>query len=275
MNKTTLILCLTLATPALGAPPGIEFLDARALSMGGAVRTLADPTAAALLNPAALGPVRGFFGGTTYATRRDEAFDGLALTLVDNVTSPMGGSLQYLRLRGAEEREDLSLSLASGKRGLWWGFTVRYVQGRNPDGSAWAEEFNADLGFLFERPGNVRVAVVGSNLLDTSLDHLPRKVALAASRTGLGRWTVAADLVRNLEHEVSRGLDLHLGAEYAAGRAWTLRVGQLWRGDTGKDYASLGVGWAHKDALRFGYGLQRARQEAGELLHVLSLEGSF
>lgn len=275
MNKTALLILLTFATPALGTPPGVEFLDARALGMGGAVRTLADPTAAALVNPAALGPARGFFGAATYATRRDEAFDGLALTLVDNVTSPMGGSLQYLRLRGAEQREDLSLSLAAGKRGLWWGFTMRYVQGRNPDGSEWKDEVNADLGFLFERPGNVRLAVVGSNLLDTDLKHLPRKIALGASRTGLGRWTVAADLVRNLEREMGEGLDLHLGAEYQAGKAWALRLGQLWRGDTGRDYASAGVGWAQKDLLRVGYSLQRPRQEPSGLLHVLSLEGSF
>ncbi|MHB8766027.1 MAG: hypothetical protein ACYDA8_17055 [Deferrisomatales bacterium] len=274
MKRLLLLAALAAATPASAASPGVDLLDARALGMGGALRSLAGPTEAPRLNPAMLGPVRGFFAGTSYATRQAGAFDALAVTLIDNVTSPMGGALQYLRLQGAEEREDVSLSLAAGRKGLWWGFSARYVHGRQAGAAQWEDVFTGDVGLLFERPNGLRLAVVGTDLVDTSLDFLERRVALAASKSGPRGWTLAADLVRNLDRDVDRGVDLHLGAEYTPAGPWALRLGQLWRGDTGKDYASAGLGWS-RGTLRLGYAAQKARQRSGELLHVVSAEASF
>ncbi|MFU8857149.1 MAG: hypothetical protein ACNA8S_09105 [Deferrisomatales bacterium] len=278
MRRFALLSALLLAWPAAGAlaaAPRPELLDARSLAMGGALRSLAGPVEAARVNPAALGPVRGFFAGTSYATGRRHPVDAFSLTLVDNVTSPMGGALQYLRVNGPEEREDVSLSLAAGKTGLWWGFTVRYVHGREDDTTRWKDVFTGDLGFLFERPGGLRIAAVGQDLLDTSLGYLERRIALGVSKDVRWGWTLAADVVRTLDRDVSRGTDLHLGAEHALGDTpWRFRLGQLWRGDTGKDYGSVGVGWSWR-TLTVGYGVQRARQSSDEILHAVSAEGVF
>ncbi len=278
MRHFALLAALLLTWPAVSAgaaAPRPELLDARSIAMGGALRSLAGPLEAPRVNPAALGAVRGFFGGISYATRYRNALDAFSLTVVDNVTSPMGGALQYLRLNGAQEREDVSLSLAAGKRGLWWGFTVRYVHGRSDDTAQWEDVFTGDLGVLFDRPGNLRIAVVGQDLADTTLDFLERRIAFGVSKGGLWGWTLAGDAVRTLERDFSRGTDLHLGAEYTlADTPWRFRVGQLWGGDTGKDYASAGVGWGWSN-VTVGYGVQRARQDPGELLHVFSIEGSF
>jgi len=275
MRSLLLFAALLVTVPVWAATPRPEILDARALAMGGALRTLSGPVAAARMNPAALGAVRGFFAGTSYATRRADACDALSFTLVDNVTSPLGGALQYLRLQSREEREDMSLSLAGGKSGIWWGFTIRYVHGRQRNEAEWHDVFTGDLGLLFQRPGGLRIAVVGHDLMQTPLDFLDRRVALAVSKDALWGWAVEADVVRNLDQDFGNGLDFHVGAEYAVGGTpWKLRLGQFWRGDTAEDYASAGVGWSWEN-IALAYAVQKTRQEAGEFLHAFSIDGSF
>jgi hypothetical protein len=257
------------------APLEPEILDPRSLAMGGALRSLAETQSAARMNPAALSLRRGFFGGVSYATTREGPRDAFQLTVVDNITSPMGGALQYLRLQGPDEREDVSLSLSAGDRSLWWGFTARYVHARARGNSEWSDTVTGDLGFLFQRTGGIRIGVVGYDLLDTSSPFLQRRLAIGASRTGLQGFTVAADVVRRLGNDFSRGVDLQLGAEYTpVGSRWSLRGGHMWRGDTGEDAASIGVGWA-KGAHQAGYSVQRTRQEPGNLLHAFAAEASF
>lgn len=275
MKGFSLLIVLLFAHPTLAVSQKPELLDARALGMGGALRALAEPVAAARLNPAALGPERGFFSGFTYTTRQNSPLDALSITLVDNVTSPMGGAIQYLRLNGAEEREDFSLGLSAGRRGIWWGFTGRYVHGRNPGEAEWRDVLTGDLGLLFERPSGTRFAVVGYDLIGTSLTFLQRRVAIAVAQSGMKGWNIEVDLVRNLDLDLRDGVDGHIGAEYRS-NAWplALRAGQMWRGETGKDYASVGIGSAFY-GVDVGYAVQKARQRSNEYLHVFSVAGSF
>lgn len=270
---------LFVAAQGWAAAPGPEATDARALALGGAYRALAETVAAARFNPAGLSPRRGFFVGGTYHTSPVGAADGVELTLVDNVTSPFGGALQYTHYQGDEEREEISLSLSAGEgkqaSGLWWGFTVRYVQARDRSGGEWSDLVTSDVGFLVERPGGLRIGVVGYDVLDSSSDFLNRRVALGLSKSS-GAWTLAADVLRNLDQDVSNGVNLHLGGEYRLGEGpWALRGGYQWRGDTREDYASAGVGWSLPGSLSAGYGLQKSRQDPRGYLHALSLEGSF
>ncbi|MBI5015633.1 MAG: hypothetical protein HZB55_09115 [Deltaproteobacteria bacterium] len=268
------------AATCRAAPPGLEATDARALGMGGAYRSLAETTAAARFNPAGLSPHRGFFAGASYATSPTSALDAVHITLVDNITSPMGGALQYSHFQGKEEREEISLSLSAGDTkqfsGLWWGFTGRYVQARGRSAAEWDDLLTGDVGFLFERPGGIRIAAVGYDIFDTSSTFLNRRIALGVSRSSPEGWVVAGDVVRNLDRDVSSGVDLHVGGEYARpGSPWAFRAGYQWRGDTGKDYGSLGVGWRLTDVLQLAGALQQARQGADGHLVVVSVEGSF
>lgn len=274
MKRLVLLLALLTPAPAMALSPLPELVDPRVVAMGGAVRSLAGPVSAARVNPAALAPQRGFFTGVHYAHREAGDFDALSVTLVDNVTSPLGGAIQYLHLQGEgrEERDDLSLGLAWGKKGLWWGATARFVHGREAGTSTWDNELTGDVGFLFERLWGIRIAVVVTNLIGTSLNFLDRRVGLGVSKTEFYGWNLAADIVRNLDQNVSDGVDLHLGAEYLfSGAPVAFRVGQMWRGDTGKDYASVGLGWS-PGRFTLGYGVQKARQRSGEWLHVLGVE---
>ncbi|HSH68627.1 MAG TPA: hypothetical protein VK997_01830 [Deferrisomatales bacterium] len=256
--------------------PHPTLLNARSLGMGGAVRALSGPVESARVNPAGLAAQRGFFSGASYATRRHSPYDAFSLTLVDNITSPMGGALQYRRTQGtSEEREEVSLGLAMGKPGLRWGFTARYVHGRADGEAQWHEVFNGDVGFLFERPGGTKLAAVGYDLLGTSLGYLERRVACGVAQTGVGNWNLAADLVRNLDRDFGKGLDLHLGAEYQAPTSpWAARLGHMWRGDNGVDYQSLGAGYT-LGRFSLGYAVQAALQDSGQLLHLISIDGSF
>ena len=263
--------------PAVAAAPHPTLLNARSLGMGGALRALSDPVDSARINPAGLATHRGFFAGSSYATRRDAPYDAFSLTVVDNITSPMGGALQYQRTKDREEeREEVGLGLAMGTPGLRWGFTVRYVHGRQGRDGDWHNVFNGDVGVLFERPGGTRLAVVGYDLLGTSLPFLERRISLGVAQVGAGNsWNLAADLVRNMDQDFADGLDLHLGAEYRpTGSPWAGRLGHMWRGDNGKDYQSLGGGYS-TDRLELGYALQLPRQARSELLHLFTVDGSF
>lgn len=264
------------AHPAAAAAPHPTLLGTRTLAMGGATRALSGPVESARVNPAGLAVQRGFFTGSQYATRRDSAYDAFSVTLVDNITSPMGGALQYQRTKcRTEEREEVSLALAMGKPGLRWGFSTRYVHGRDGGSAEWHNVFNGDVGILFERTGGTRLAVVGYDLLGTSLAFLERRVALGVAQSRVGDWSLAADLVRNLDKDFADGVDVHLGAEYQAARSpWAVRLGQMWRGDTGKDYPSLGFGYV-AGTWSLGYAVQTARQDRSELLHLFSLDGSY
>ncbi len=259
---------------ASAASPLTEVLDTRAVAMGGALRALATPLEAARINPAGLARTRGFFGGSSYLTRRHDAFDALSATLVDNISSPFGGAIQYVRFQGAQEREDLSLGLAAGRDGQWWGATLRYVHGRTRGADDWRDLLTGDLGALFERPSGLRFAVVGVNLFDTSNSFLERRISAGVAHADLWGWAVEGDLVRNLDEEFDRGLDAHLGAEYRLWGTVMLRIGQMWQGDTGKDYQSAGFGW-QGDRVELGYAVQRTRQRSNELLHAFSLAGVF
>ena len=270
-----LAVALAAADSVGAANPEPYLLDARSLALGGAVRALSGPVESARVNPAGLGPQRGFFSGVTYATRRNTAFDAFSLTVVDNVTSPMGGAIQYQRLYGGSEREDLSLGLAAGKKGMWWGGTLRYVHGREARGDNWKDVFTGDLGALFERPGGTRFAVVGYNLVDTPLDFLERNIAGGVAQTGVGNWNLAADLVRSLDLDFANGIDLHLGAEYQlSDRPLALRFGYMWRGNNGQDYPSGGLGWTAK-SWGVGYALQLPRQNPAAVLQLFTVEGQF
>jgi hypothetical protein len=251
-----------------------SLLDARSLAMGGALRSLAETQAAARMNPAALSLRRGFFGGAAYATGRSRPLDATQLTLVDSITSPMGGAIQYLRLKAEDEREDVGLSLSAGGRGLYWGATGRFVHARERGSSDWDDTFSGDVGFLFDRPGGVRIGVVGYDLLDAGSLFLERRLALGVSRSGSGGLTGAFDLVRTLRRDFADGLDLHLGVEYVpVGSAWALRAGQRWDSQSGKDFASVGVGWA-RGTLQLGYGVRLSRQDPGKPVHAFSVEAA-
>lgn len=272
---------LLVAPAAHAADPGPEATDARALAMGGAYRSVAESCAAARFNPAALSVHRGFYAGAAYATRGSDNLDAFQVTLVDNVTSLMGGALQYLHSLGESEREEISLSLSAGhgalSSGLWWGFTGRYVQGRSRGAAEWEDLFTADVGFLFERPGGIRIAVVGYDVLDTSSELLSRRVALGASRIAPQGWTVAADVVRNLDQDMADGVDLHLGGEVPLWHSgWSVRGGYQWQGQSGRDYGSLGVGWSREGSWSVAYAVQRSRQTSPvETLSVFSAEVTF
>jgi hypothetical protein len=109
LKLALLLVTLVVAGRSLAAVPDPGLFDARSLAMGGALRSLADRGAAARLNPAGLSPRRGFFAQASYATREKEPVDAVLITLVDNITSPMGGALQYVRIHGEVEREDVGL----------------------------------------------------------------------------------------------------------------------------------------------------------------------
>ena len=82
-----------------------EIIDARAMALGGAARSLPATAMAARMNPAALAPMRGFWTGVSYLTRNEPVLDALRVTQASKVLrDALGGEFidSYCKLKTAE-----------------------------------------------------------------------------------------------------------------------------------------------------------------------------
>lgn len=273
--QTLALSALISANPAWASGwPEPEMTDPRALALGGAIRSIPDTMASPRSNPAAIGPFRGFFVGASHLTMSKGPLDATQVTLVDNVSSHLGGALQYYRLNGDMDREDVGLTICAGQKGMFLGFTGRFVHGRDDEEDSWDNAFVGDIGILLERDGGLRIAVVGHDLFASTIDYLQSRVALGVSKEDYNDFTLSFDLVRNLDENFDKGQDYHLGLEYRPGNSSLgFAVGQMWEGSTSRDRASVGVFLSDKN-YRLGYAVQKTRQEDNEYLHSVSIMGS-
>jgi len=268
-------LLLAPTIPALAVEITPETFDARAMALGGAARSLPAVGMSARMNPAAISPIRGFYGGATYLTQNEDILDALRVTVVDNESSPIAGALQYNRMVAHhQESEDVGLTLATGAKGQWWGATVRYVHARDNPDDDWDGAFVGDAGILLKRPGNLRIALVGHDLFASTVDFLETRLALGIS-AAWDAFTLSADVVRHIERSMDDGQDLMVGIEFAPKSSkWSLRMGQVWEGESADDAFSAGFGWS-LDTLEVGYAWRKSRQDPGPTTHVFTIRGAF
>ena len=143
-----ILICLLVSSPSWSSDPLPEMVNARAMAMGGAVTSLSGKTMSARANPAGLAVERGYFVGASYLNRDTNQFDAVTVTLVDNQTATIAGALQYTRLITKYETEEVGLSFAGGARSTFWGFTTRFVHGRESDDDDWDNAIVGDVGLL-------------------------------------------------------------------------------------------------------------------------------
>jgi hypothetical protein len=279
-RKLFLSAALALLFPALTTAAEIhpELFNARALALGGAIRAVPSSVMAARINPAALGPIRGFFGGLSYEgqSREENGFDAIQVTLVDNQTSNFAGAIQYSRRVSDFQLEDLSLSIAGGQAN-YFGGTLRYIHGRNSGGESWESAVVGDLGVLAERPGGLRIAVTGQDLFASKLDFLDPRAALGLSFNLSSVWLFSADFVRHLERDVEEGQDLHMGLEWSPrGSGFAFRLGYMYEGlEENRSYAT-GIGWKNEEGLVFGYAVMIPEDDAtrSAAIHAFSVQAA-
>lgn len=267
----------SVAGAAQAFDPMPEMIDARSLALAGAVTSLPSVTSAARANPAALAPIRGFYGGISYVTRRDNQFDALAVTVVDNSSSPIAGALQYYRSVSDQETEDIGLSMASGSSSQFWGATARYVHGRNQRDDGWDGAFVADAGVLLLRESGLSIGIAARDLFATTFDVLSPRAALGVSYNNIARGTVlvTADFTRYFDREFSQGHRFGIGLEWTPLQSYFVaRAGELWDAASDTDAFSLGVGW-RREGMEAGYAFQQNRQDASERLHLFTVSASF
>jgi len=255
-----------------------ELFNARALALGGAVRAIPSTVMAARMNPAALSPIRGFYGGFSYEGQdRDVGgFDAVQVTLVDNATSNFAGAIQYTRSTSDYQLEDLGISIAGGKSNHF-GATLRYIHGRDSNLDSWESALVGDLGFLAERHGGLKIAVTGHDLFADQLGFLSPRIALGLAYPIFPRWNLSTDFVRHTEESMSDGQDYHVGLEWTpSGSSFALRFGQMWEGLTDEDATSIGFGWKSEEGWVFGYAVQKVRQISGfdNLRHCFSVQAA-
>lgn len=277
-SKLFLFGFLSLALPSLALADQFyaELFNARSLALGGAVRAIPASVMAARVNPAALCPIKGFFGGVSYEgqDRSGDGFDALQVTLVDNQTSAFAGAIQYSRRVADTQLEDVSISLAGGTKNFF-GASLRYIHGRESSSDKWESALTGDIGILAERPGGLRIAVTGQDLFASQLDFLEPRAALGLSYNLSSVWMISGDFVRNLERDVDKGQDLHLGLEWSPrGSGFAFRAGYRYEGFDGDRFYSAGIGWTNAEGLVFGYALQLPQDDRGRehIVHALSVQ---
>ncbi len=279
-SKLFLYGLLALAIPSLAAAGQsyAEQFNARSLALGGAIRAIPASVMAARVNPAALCPIRGFFGGVSYEgqDRSGDGFDALQVTLVDNQTSAFAGAIQYSRRASADQIEDISVSLAGGKTNFF-GASLRYIHGRDASSASWESAVVGDIGILAERPGGLRFAVTGQDLFASKLDFLEPRAALGVSYNLSSVWMLSADFVRNLDRAIEDGQDLHIGLEWSPrGSGFAFRAGYMYEGLSEERFYSAGIGWTNADGLVFGYAFQVPEDDRDreKIIHAFSVQAA-
>lgn len=270
------LLAACLATSAsLAADPAPEAYDARAMGLGGAVTSVVGRTMSARANPAALVPERGFLFGATYLTRSNTQLDALAVTLVDNSTSPIAGAIHYLRVVTEGESEEVGLSLAAGERGQFWGMTGRFAHTRADKKDNWRSAFVGDFGLLLIRSSGLHVGLVGRDFLDSTYDALERRVALGLSKTFDSGLMVSADYVRYVDLGINDGYSTHLGVEFRPSQTpWELRGGYTRSPMGGDEYYSGGLGWSNQ-TISADYAFRINKDKQRDFIHVFSFSAPF
>lgn len=275
--KTFFAAALTLAVSgaATAADPSPETYNARALALGGAVTSVPGKLMSARANPAGLAPVRGFFGGASYLTRSVNQLDGISVTLIDNISAPIAGAVNYLRVVTEGESEEVALSLATGVSDFYWGLSARFAHTRKTRTDDWENTFVGDAGLLIIRDSGFTFGLAARDLFDASYEGLRRRVAGGISYTFEEGVMLAADYVRYFDFGISDGSTVHVGAEWKPNQTpWSIRAGMLKDNMTDETYFSCGLGWSNKSfEIDYAY---RANKEHGEDdTHVVTLSYPF
>jgi hypothetical protein len=271
-----ILLCLLfISTASWGANPLPEMLNARALALSGAVTSIPDHMMAVRANPAGLAPVRTFLGGINYLSRDENQYNSFSATVIDNISSPYAGALQYLRILSQIESEEIGLSLASGSPGKYWGVSARFVHGRTNKDDDLDTAIVGDVGGLLMTDSGVRIGLVGRDLFGTTFAPLERRAALGVSMPFDVGAMFSVDLVRYLDHDYEDGNSIHMGTQYSLPQTpWTVRAGYIIDEFSKEESYSFGFGWDNK-SLSLDYGFQQNLEIKEEMIHVVALSGPF
>lgn len=271
----TAALIAALSGPAIAADPSPELYNARAMALGGAVTSVPGKIMSARANPAALAPVRGFFGGASYLTRSVNQLDGIAVTLIDNISAPIAGAVNYLRVVTEGESEEVALSLATGVSDYYWGMSARFAHTRKTRTADWENTFVGDVGLLTIRDSGFTFGLAARDLFDTSYEGLRRRVAGGMSYSTEFGLLIAADYVRYFDYSVSEGSTVHAGIEWKPNQTpWSIRAGSLWDNITNENYLSMGLGWSNK-SFEIDYAYRVNKDHGEDDTHVVTLSYPF
>ncbi|MBS1982919.1 MAG: hypothetical protein JST16_02000 [Bdellovibrionales bacterium] len=272
------------AIPPANISDPSTLLGARSVGRGGA--TVASYTTAdsLLQNPA----------GSVFAERYAVNVgyvgvgDGLAASVVDTKSGPIGGGLFYLRRNlkdlpadtvtmgdysRTEERAGFSFS-GRPAEGFGVGTNVKYsyrhsYDSNYPSGKNW----NFDVGAKYMISPRFTVGAVGQNLLEDSTGLNPKTVALAVEGAVLPGLSLSAQLSRLVVEDLSTDPAWSVGGEYGFGNGFLLRAGYMDNRPWKRTFVSAGAGYETKS-----FGLDYAVQFSGGgaksmTYHSVSLTG--
>ncbi len=261
--------------PVHASDPSPEMYNARAMALGGAVTSVPGKIMSARANPAALAPIKGFYGGATYLTRNENQLDGIAVTLIDNVSAPITGALNYERTVTDGESEEVALSLASGMNGYYWGVSGRFAHTRKTRLADWDNTFLGDAGLLIMRDSGFSFGLAARDFFDSNYQALKRRVAGGLSYSLDSGLLLSADYVRYFDLDEKRGATIHTGIEWKPNQTpWSFRVGGLFDRITRETYFSLGAGWSNQ-AFEIDYAYRANRDHGADDIHILTLSYPF
>lgn len=276
-STRSLLASLALVAAATSTAQADDFIGARGLAMGGALRAAAVSTPSLYMNPAGMAVGRLYHLEAAY--QYDNAAQGhLANAAVVDSTNKVGGGLGATYAVSDPDHADrsfydLRLGLAAPlAQGFSLGLTLKYLHleqsGTPALGAAAAaatdepllDDFTFDAGAMLRLGEMLTLGVAGYNLTNLGTPEAPLEVGFGAAVTVGGLFVVDADAILDLttyDRVVSR---YAIGGEYFAASRYPLRLGYSIEPRTEEQFFAGGVGYVDQ---RFSTEVSVRQQIAG------------
>ncbi len=303
LSVLAFVLCWVSGGHVSSAQYASDIYSARAMGMGGAVRTLPTDGCAVDLNPAAMAMFSSYLVDAGYRYYGPQGAHSATLSAVDALTSRVASGFRWElgsadNLPGPEpdgwvvvgdtSRETLHYRGQSYRLGFGFplhervlaGATLAWYRSKIAAGDAledtdFSSKFSLSFGSQVQLTPAVRVALVGTNLIPTRTEAYPTTVAAGVSGLAGGMALAALDLVvdftslRDIEGApaITREnitVNVHVGGQALLAGHIPIRAGFYTERQNGSAYATVGTG-IETPRGRIGYALRyRVRGGTGD-----------
>lgn len=268
-----LLFCFLLVQTPQGSGYRDNLVGTKPLSMGGAGHGLADDNSAIDYNPAGMSRAPRYGIEFLYHWTPDvlSTFRG---SVIDSLTSSVGTGLSYVReeIKGDETQRDMRNNFSFALSGS----ATRYVAlGVELRALEFKEKYLSTLGYgILIRPVSEYLSL-GATFHDATLlggenPGLRRTISYGFALRLADMVTIVGDMGQEVGDDASGEKEYSAGAEVSIVQQLKVRGGYAWDNIAGKNYTTLGVGWAIP-RLALEYGFRQDVRETKTQIHSVSL----
>lgn len=245
----------------------------RALSMAGAYLAIASTNDALYVNPAGLGRFKRLEVDAEYVYHWYQPEHVMGASVVDSTQAPWSAGVNFLLTMDHHQGDQYGYAGSAAfayeaiDEALFVGALVKYNYIPATQAAGVNNAFSSDIGLLADLGHNIRLSLVGANLIPSDSERLPLSVGIGAA-VGLGQ-----EINRQRPEAILDGFDVAV-----AYRAVDLAKGRVVRHELSAGFSSLmwDVAW-----LSAGYRFESPSSQhttavgLGALLWGVSLSGVF